>query len=136
MDFEKIIAGKICTYCKCKTKIVLGEIIYPHKIHEIPRPKYLDKCFYQCIHNIDHYVGTYADNKTSLGRLADAELRKWKNKGHNIFDPLWKEKIVFKSQSEAYAWLSQKMSVTLKHTHFGMFTIEQCQQAIYFCEQL
>jgi hypothetical protein len=136
MDFKNIITGKICPYCNCTTELVLGDIIYPHKVLIIPRPKYLDKWYYRCVENVDHYVGTYSDNKTSLGRLADNELRIWKNKGHNIFDPLWRDKKLFKSQREAYKWLSKKMEIPLEHTHFGMFTIEQCQQAINFCEQL
>jgi hypothetical protein len=136
MDFKNIINGKICPYCNCSTELVLGDLIYPHKVLLIPRPKYLDKWYYRCVENLDHYVGTYSDNKTSLGRLADNELRKWKNKGHNIFDPLWRDKKIFKSQKEAYKWLSKKMELSIEHTHFGMFTIEQCQQAINFCEQL
>ena len=135
-EFEKIIKGKICPYCNCKTKLVSGEIIYPEKINEVPRPKYLDKIFYQCINDANHYVGTYGDNLTSLGRLADTELRRWKNKGHNTFDPLWKEHKIFKSQKEAYIWLSEKMKLPLGFTHFGMFTIEQCKEAIEFCEEL
>ena len=102
MSFQNIITGKICPYCNCSTELVLGDIIYPHKVLIIPRPKYLDKCYYRCVENVDHYVGTYSDNKTSLGRLADNELRIWKNKGHNVFDPLWRDKKAFKSQREAY----------------------------------
>lgn len=135
MDFDIVIAGKICSYCNCETELVLGDVIYPHKIAEQPRPKYLDKSYYKCIENDDHYVGTYADNITSLGRVANSALRKCKNMGHNIFDPLWKEKRAFESQQAAYEWLSQQMNLPLKYTHFGMFTIEQCQQAIFLCEQ-
>ena len=135
-DFELIIAGKICPYCNCTTVLVPGDIIYPHKTNDQPRPQYLDKFYYQCVENNDHYVGTYADNITSLGRIADAALRQWKNKGHLTFDPLWKTKKLFRSQQEAYDWLSQKMNLPLAHTHFGMFTIEQCIEAIRHCDDL
>ena len=136
MDFEKIIKGEICPYCSCSTQLVDGELIYPHKLSENPRPKYLDKKYYLCLENKDHYVGTYADNITSLGRLANASLRKLKNEGHNIFDPLWKEKNIFNSQKQAYDWLSEKMELPLAYTHFGMFTEEQCQKAITFCKEI
>lgn len=132
----KIIKGQICPYCNCETKLVNGEEIYRQWINETPRPKFLDKKYYVCVKNIDHYVGTYADNTTSLGRVADKELRKLKNQGHNTFDPLWKNKSNFKSQKEAYDWLSEVMNLPLELTHFGMFNNEQCQEAINHCTNL
>jgi hypothetical protein len=136
MDFEKIVAGWYCEYCQCETKLVLGEIVYPHKLLEVPRPDYLDKKFYVCQKDINHYVGTYRDNVTSLGRVADSELRRLKNKGHRTFDPLWRELKIFQSQQKAYDWLSNKMDVPPKYTHFGMFTNEQCLKAIALCEEI
>lgn len=133
--FEEIIKGYYCHYCNCTTELVSGEIIYPHKLKEEPRPKYLDKMFYKCVQDANHYVGTYRDNVTSLGRVADNDLRRLKNKGHRTFDPLWKEFKFFKSQQEAYDWLSQEMEIAPKYTHFGMFTNEQCEKAIFICEE-
>ncbi len=133
---DRINLGIICPYCDCETKLVKGDIIYPKVIDGDLRPKYLDKMYYQCINNPDHYVGTYSDNVKSLGRLADAELRKWKHQGHVVFDPLWKGKILFSQQKTAYEWLSNKMQLPIQETHFGMFTIEQCKRAISFCQEL
>lgn len=135
-DLKKIIKGEICPYCNCETEIVTGDFIYPYRKNEKPRPKFLDKKYFVCKLNRNHYVGTYPDNVRSLGRLADSELRKLKNKGHNTFDPLWKNKTHFKNQSEAYEWLSKKMNLPLELTHFGMFTNEQCITAIKYCDQL
>ena len=135
-EFYKIIKGEICPYCNCETKLVSGASVYPNKINETPRPKYLDKMFYQCVNDSNHYVGTYSNNLTSLGRLADSELRKLKKKGHNTFDPLWKEKKVFKSQKEAYLWLSEKMNLPLGFTHYGMFTNDHCNKAISLCNEI
>lgn len=131
-----ILNGRICPYCICETKLVAGDEVYPNWAKENPKPKFLDKKYYVCIKNSDHYVGTYANNITSLGRVADKELRKFKNKGHNIFDPLWKTKSHFKTQREAYKWLSGKMNLPLEHTHFGMFTIDQCLEAINHCQEI
>ena len=64
-DQKKIISGAICPYCHCETKLVEGDVIYPNLVNELPRPKFLDKYYYQCTQNRDHYVGTYADNITS-----------------------------------------------------------------------
>lgn len=135
-DVDKIKGGKICPYCNCVTKLVSGDQVYPHRTLEIPRHKFLDKKYYVCEMDSDHYVGTYKDDKTSLGRLANLELRKLKNKGHKIFDPLWKSKKIFKSQKEAYKWLSEIMGIPTKFTHFGMFSEEQCELAIYYCETI
>lgn len=133
---RRIISGAVCPYCDCPTRLVSGDEIYPHRVGETPRPKFLDKKYYVCEQNPDHYVGTYRDNVTSLGRLADQELRRLKNKGHRTFDPLWKNKTFFKSQTEAYQWLSQQMGLPRELTHFGMFSVEQCEEAIYLCEEL
>ncbi len=132
----KIIKGQLCPYCNCGSKLVNGDEIYKQWINETPRPKFLDKKYYVCIKNNDHYVGTYSDNTTSLGRLADKELRNFKNQGHNIFDPLWKNKSHFKNQKEAYNWLSKQMNLPLEFTHFGMFTTDQCQEAINYCQEI
>lgn len=133
---DDINKGLICPYCTCKTTLVKGDIIYPTVTVGDVRPKYLDKMYYQCTLNPDHYVGTYQDNIRSFGRLADAELRTRKHKGHLIFDPLWKEKIKFTSQKEAYQWLSSQMLLPIQLTHFGMFTIDQCKTAIALCDEL
>ncbi len=133
--FEEIIRGHYCHYCNCETKLVSGDVIYPHKLNDNPRPKYLDKMFYVCVNDSNHYVGTYRDNVTSLGRVADNELRMLKNRGHRTFDPLWKELKLFQSQQQAYDWLSSQMDMPLKYTHFGMFTNEQCEKAILICEE-
>ena len=133
-DFEKIIKGRLCPYCNCDTELVIGDLIYYQIINEQPRPKYLDKYYYRCIENKDHYVGTYSDNFTSLGRIANSELRKLKSKGHQVFDPLWKQKIKFNSQKQAYEWLSEKMNLPQELTHFGMFTNDECIKAINICE--
>lgn len=132
----KILKGQLCPYCNCETKLVSGEMVYPNWTKESPRPKFLDKKYYMCVVNSDHYVGTHSDNKTSLGRIADKELRKFKNQGHNMFDPLWRNKTHFKNQKEAYKWLSEKMHLSIDFTHFGMFTIEQCKEAIEYCKYI
>jgi hypothetical protein len=118
-----ILTGKICPYCKCETKIVTDKEIYGHKSN-------YNKYFIQCIQNSEHYVGTFSNGK-SLGRLANAELRKLKRNGHEVFDKLWQgEQATFKSRDQAYQWLSKKMKLSKDLTHFAMFSDEQCIQSI------
>jgi hypothetical protein len=133
---EDFLTGLICPYCGCGSRMVIGDFIYTNVQYEGKRPKFLGKLYYQCLSNPDHFVGTYKDNKRSLGRIADADLRKWKQLGHRTFDPLWKEMGIFATYKEAYLWLAGKMGISLEHTHFGMFTKEQCQIAIQYCNEL
>lgn len=128
--------GKLCPYCRTETHLVSGDVIYPHRSNDVPRPKFLDKKFYVCENNKDHYVGTYKDNVTALGRLADAELRTLKSEGHAVFDPLWKERKIFKSRKKAYEWLSKEMNLPIEFIHFGMFSLAQCNEAIDKCKGL
>jgi hypothetical protein len=129
-DLEKILAGQICPYCNCETILVSDKDIYGAN-------STYGGMYFRCINNPDHYVGTYKKDKRSLGRLADNELRTWKMKGHEAFDPLWKsDNKIFSNQNLAYKWLSNAMQLDLKYTHFGMFTIEQCQYAISLCNNL
>jgi len=126
-DFEKIIRGQLCPYCNCSTEIVSDKQIYG------PNSSY-NKMFYRCIMNHDHYVGTYHDNKKSLGRLANNELRLMKRKAHDAFDPLWRdEPSRFTNKYNAYQWLSEKMGIDLKYTHIGMFIAEECEKVIILC---
>ncbi|MDC1266634.1 DUF3268 family zinc-finger domain-containing protein [Crocinitomicaceae bacterium] len=136
IEVKEIRSGKLCPYCEVGTELVSGDIIYPYRSKDIPRPKFLDKKYYVCTNNKDHYVGTYKDNVTALGRLADAELRTLKSEGHAVFDPLWKDLKTFKSQKDAYHWLSKEMNLSIEFTHFGMFSVTQCIKAIEKCKEL
>lgn len=39
------------------------------------------------------WVGCHGNTDEPLGRLANKELREWKQKAHAAFDPLWKRKL-------------------------------------------
>ena len=136
MHDEQIRTGKLCPYCRTETHLVSGDVIYPHRAIDVPRPKFLDKKYYVCANNNDHYVGTYRDNVTALGRLADAELRSLKSQRHAVFDPLWKDLKTFKSQKDAYHWLSKEMNLPIEFTHFGMFSVAHCIEAVEKCKGL
>jgi hypothetical protein len=132
-----ILSGKHCPYCDCSTELVSGDAIYPQYARQAVRPDFLDKKYYRCIKNHDHYVGTCNDNVTSLGRVADAELRYWKHQGHEVFNPLSRgANRKFRNTNDAYRWLSEKMNLPSSQTHFGMFDVEQCKRAIEFCKEL
>jgi hypothetical protein len=127
---NKILKGEICPYCNCKTELVSDKAIYGEGSN-------YGGMYYQCELVKDHYVGTYSDNITSLGRIADRELRKLKMQGHKAFDPLWKSAPkYFSSRPKAYHWLSKKMGIEISETHFGMFDNQQCKDAVQYCQSL
>ena len=119
---DPVLAGQVCPYCNCPTELVSDKEIYG------PNSQYGGK-YYRCVKNHDHYVGCHAYSTLALGRVADKTLRELKHQGHELFDPLWKNK-VFSSRPKAYYWLSKQMGIRRDLTHFGMFDEEQCRMAI------
>lgn len=82
------------------------------------------------------YVGTHKNSRdhAPLGRLANAELRTWKQRAHAAFDPLWRSGLL--TRREAYAWASQALSIPPEETHIGMFDVEQCKRLIAAINEL
>lgn len=87
----------------------------------------------------DAYVGTHKMGKNkgrALGRLANKELRQWKQKAHSKFDSLWKMSRKKNARTNAYAWLGREMNLRPSRTHIGMFNVDQCRKAIELCDAL
>ena len=121
-NLSTINKGLVCPYCNCGTELVTDKDIYG------PQSNY-GGMFYRCLNNKDHYVGTHSDNKTSLGRLADKELRPWKSLGHSLQRIALDQNIFCRTQ-QVYNWLSHRMELDRNLTHFGMFDIPKCKKAI------
>ena len=113
-----------CPYCGNKAEGVDGSIIYPH------RKDLHSKWFYRCV-PCDAYVGCHPNTKNPLGRLANAELRKYKSMAHRAFDPIWKTKAM--KRSDAYKALAAEMCIQPSECHIGMFDTTQCKQVIAIC---
>ena len=131
----KSMSTPICPYCGMASLLVGGDAIYPH------RPDLSTLKFWQCA-PCDAYVGCHkpganvdgvrSDGTLSLGRLANAELRKAKQDAHAAFDPLWRNGC-FGSRRGAYTWLAKKLGINYKACHIGMFDIAQCHSVIKYC---
>ena len=128
----------VCDYCSGEARLVFGDVIYPH------RPDLFDKKFYYC-KPCDAWVGCHARTEKPLGRLANKELRRFKQAAHAALDPLWQKRHERKSKADpgykkgmarggAYKRLAKKMGIPIKECHIGMFTVEQCKQVIEICE--
>ena len=76
------------------------------------------------------WVGVHRGTDKPKGRLANAELRKWKMAAHDAFDPLWQTGIFKRRRNAAYAWLAEQMGLPKEQTHIGMFDVAQCQKVI------
>lgn len=115
-----------CDYCSNPAAKVTGKEIYPH------RPDLFNLIFWSCV-PCDAWVGCHKNsNGVPLGRLANAELRKWKSKAHQAFDPLWK--FNGKNRNECYQWLAKKMNIPVNKCHIGMFTVDQCKMVVDICK--
>ena len=113
-----IYEGKICPYCGKETELIDSAEIY-HGVSYgwmyICRP-------------CDAYMGCYKGTKKALGRLANAELRKYKHEAHDVFDLIWEKH--FMKRPQAYTWLSKQLDTERDYTHIGMFDVETCKKVI------
>lgn len=57
---------------------------------------------------------------------ADQETRDLRKQCHAAFDPLWRDRIRFKTRDLAYKWLSKQMGIDKRSAHIGMFDAFQC----------
>lgn len=112
-----------CDYCGRRAELVDSKVIYGkdfgHKCY-LCRP---------CL----AYVGCHKGTDKPLGRLANAELREWKKRAHEAFDPLWKYGRFRGYRDAAYSWLAKRMGLPVEETHIGMFDIDQCKRVVSIC---
>lgn len=135
---DAVITPPECRYCGRASKLVTGEVIYPH------RPDLASLKFYQC-QPCEAYVGTHKGSGKPLGFPVNAELRRARNLLHKRqLDKIWldawkdydlnasKEEVAkFRriARSRVYAYLAHQLGIDRKETHTAMFTLEQCREA-------
>lgn len=73
----------------------------------------------------DAYVGTYGRSRKPYGTLANGELRIERKNTHSVFDLMWQQGHM--TRSEAYHWLSLKTGLPPQKTHIGMFNLRECK---------
>lgn len=77
------------------------------------------------------YVGCHNNTRLPLGTMANKELRQWRIKAHDAFDPLWRNGAM--KRDEAYVLLSRELG---REVHIGQSDIEQCKEIIYVSSNL
>ena len=116
--WQLLLKDKICPYCGKETELIDGTVVY-HGVSYgwmyICRP-------------CDAYVGCYKGTTKALGRLANAELRKYKHEAHEVFDLIWEKH--FMKRPQAYTWLSKQLGTERDYTHIGMFDVDTCKKVI------
>ena len=114
-----------CPYCGKRAEFVDSAEVYHGRSYGM---------IYLC-RPCDAYVGCHGNGKgdSPKGRLANAELRRWKIAAHNAIDPLWKFGPFRGLRNSAYAWLAEQMGLPKEKTHIGMFDVAECQQVIQIC---
>lgn len=112
----------LCDYCGKPTRFVDDSIVYGRSFGMI----------YYC-RECRAWVGVHRGTDQPLGRLADAELRKYKKAAHAAFDPIWRRTQM--TRKAAYKWLAAQLGIPEQETHIGMFDVAQCKQAIAVCKK-
>lgn len=124
-----------CPYCHAQAVLVTGDVIYPHR-EDLRHLK-----FWRCA-PCDAYCGTHragayvriggrkvvSDGTLPLGRLANAELRRARNRAHAAFDPLWKSRQM--SRREAYTWLAGELGISFENCHIALFDVDGCEAVV------
>ena len=110
-----------CDLCKSKNIIFTdNEIIYGLNIGDWP------KCYY--CKNCSAIVGCHKGTNLPLGFMASKQTRKLRSKLHIIFDKLWLEKLM--SRSQAYNWLARQLDIKEEHCHISWMNKETLAKAI------
>lgn len=100
--------------CECEKKVharlTNGREIYPSRadLHGLP--------FWKC-DACGNYVGCHhkAKNKTHpLGVIPTPPLRRWRSKIHAVLDPLWKDRLI--SRTQAYNEIARRLGLDVFHT--------------------
>jgi ssDNA-binding Zn-finger/Zn-ribbon topoisomerase 1 len=76
----------------------------------------------------DAYVGAHKNSNKPLGTLANKELRDLRVRAHNVFDRVWRQGGLTRSQ--AYKLLREKMGMTEDEAHIAKMNAEQCKRVL------
>lgn len=121
-----------CTHCQTEAVFTDGKAIYPNL------PHLHTKKFWKCPACEDSYVGCHSpgaktdkgisDGSFPFGTPANASLRQWRMKAHEVFDPVWKHRHC--QRAGAYAHMAKKMGIAKKKCHISLFDEAQCREFI------
>jgi len=127
-----VIRRIICPYCKNPADFRYdSKMIYHGKDYG---PIYI------CFH-CDAYIGCKKGTYIPFGRLANAELRLWRKKFSEVFDPKWTsprmsllKEYGSTVKAKAYFRLSRILKIPYQQCHLGNFNVQIIKKAIDLIE--
>lgn len=108
-----------CRYCSGEVELVENSDIYGRSYGDWPYAYLCRPC--------NAYVGVHKDTDLPLGTLANEALRSARKMAKSQFFLV--NKLMCRDRTFAYQWLADKMGISTKVCHFGMFEIDQCTAA-------
>ncbi len=118
----------ICRYCGGVIRLVPAKKIYGASTDRLGLT---DENIYLC-QNCNARVGCHKGTNRPLGNVANEVLRLKRRETHQVFDALWKE--LGMSRTQAYKWLANRMELSERNAHIGGCEMDQCQQVIDLCK--
>lgn len=79
----------------------------------------------------DARVGCHRDTDQPLGTLAGPGLRLSRAAAHRVFDPVWKDGTM--GRSDAYAWLASVLGIEPSVCHIGSMDDGLCRRVVEVC---
>ena len=117
-----------CDYCQSEAHLKDSSVVYGKSYGMI----YICSSYPTC----DAFVGVHEKTNKPLGRLANSELREYKKRAHSYFDVRWKNTKFRKGdRSSQYKWLSEKLEISARECHIGMFDVDMCKKVIQLCNE-
>lgn len=113
-----------------------GNIVFLVNNREIYGREYGDWPYaYRCTDHrgCDSYVGLHPNTDLPLGTLADKPTRDAR-KTYKAFFFQW-QRLNNWSRKQAYAWLAQRLGITIEQCHWGFFSVAQAELAGSICEE-
>lgn len=118
-----------CPYCGKPALLRPASYVY-NDVLEPDRYLYVCTGYPEC----DAYIGVHRGSLRPMGMLADADLRHKRIEAHRALNALWEEGYLTKRG--AYIWLQNRLGLSEKETHIGMFSYYRCEETIRECTSL
>jgi len=113
---------KTCNICGGDVEYVRLTKVYGRHL------KYGVKSGY-CYHckNCGATVGTHiTEPRKAYGILANQEMATLRQRNHNMFDKMWKNR---KQRTKLYQKLADEMGIEFENCHFGYFNVEELEKS-------
>ena len=124
-----VLPSVTCPYCGRPAELVNGDSIYGPG-------RFTDRLFWLC-RDCAAWVGCHKNSRRAapMGRLADAELRRWKANALAVFDPLWRTGPL--NRADAYRKLAKALGTCpeSRFCHIGWMDVEQCKAVVRICQE-